>query len=60
MVQGQDVVHPFYFEKSIGEARLLVSNGVKQGPVNVFELGRLPVVDATEMLNLGSEVSVGE
>jgi hypothetical protein len=37
-VQGQNMIGPSYFEKSIGKARLLVGSRVEDRPVYLVEL----------------------
>jgi hypothetical protein len=54
------VIDPPDFEKSIGEARLLVGSRVEKCPVDLVELGETPGVDATHVLDLGLLVGVGK
>jgi hypothetical protein len=51
-------IGPSDFEKSIGKARLLVGSRVEYRPVYLVELRQTPVVDTTQMLDLGLLVRV--
>jgi hypothetical protein len=52
------VIQPLDEEEAVGEAGFLVGDGTENFPVDLVELGVSPVVNAAEVLALGSVFGV--